>query len=241
MSHELRTPLNAVIGYAEMLRDEAMSGRTDPAQIATDLDRIAMSGQHLLVLISDILDFSKIEAGGMDLADEVIDLDSLVNEAVSTVAPQCKTHGNTLTITPAASCCQVRGDYLRIKQVLINLLGNAAKFTENGSIDIKYGITGCDDGQPGMYFEITDTGIGISEASMPFLYEKFRQVDSTHTRRHGGTGLGLAISKRLVDLMNGIIEVTSSVGHGTTFKLMLPSRSAGPDESALSAGEDDLS
>src|SRR5690606_35870082 len=142
--------------------------------------------------------------------------------------------GNVVKTNPSKSNCQVYGDYLRIKQVLINLLGNAAKFTENGSIDINYGITGCEDGQAGMYFEIADTGIGISEASMPFLYEKFRQVDSSHTRRHGGTGLGLAISKRLVDLMKGTIEVKSSVGQGTTFKVWLPARPAA-DEPALPA------
>ncbi len=240
MSHELRTPLNAIIGYAELLREEMDAGGAGRPSIVADLDHIRSSGQHLLSLITEILDISKIEAGQMEVADEEVNLSDVIREAVVSITPQLAARGNRLEKQTCHSGITIQGDFLRTKQVLINLLSNAAKFTENGLVrlDCKI-IESTEDkteqtpeyGEESSNFKavperwvevsVSDTGIGISPEQLPLLFEKFRQLDTSYTRRHSGTGLGLAISRRLVEMMGGQILVTSAPGIGSTFTVRL--------------------
>lgn len=234
MSHELRTPLNAVIGYSELLKDAAEQGSLSAPALVADLERISLSGEHLLTLISDILDFSKIEAGRMELTYEMIDLQQLLNDAAVAITPQNAARGNYLTVCGPGSGILVIGDYIRIKQVLINLLGNAAKFTTGGRVTVEGLLsngneasengTGDSTHGPGanLMLRVRDTGIGISADNIQNLFQSFRQLDASLTRQHGGTGLGLAITKRLVELMGGTITVESEIGKGTTFTVIIP-------------------
>lgn len=230
MSHELRTPLNAIIGYAEMLREDVGHGFIEPAELLRDLERISSSGRHLLDLINQVLDFSKIEANRIELADEEVDLARLLNESVEAVAPQMSARGNK-AIVAACETERVRGDFLKLKQVLINLLSNAAKFTERGEVRVECRVEQAEPGEMAgaartLLIAVSDTGIGIAPDQLPFLFESFRQLDTSPTRRHGGTGLGLAISRKLVEVMGGRIEVHSVPGEGSRFTIHLPVRSA---------------
>lgn len=211
MSHELRTPLNAIIGYSELLRDDA-NGR-----VRDDLDKISGAGQHLLLLISDILDITKIEAGRMSVCIEEFAVDAFVEQVAQTVRPLVDKNLNTLRVEQAAGCGEARTDRTRLRQILLNLLANAAKFTREGMVELR-----CRREGPWLVFEVVDSGIGMNAATLERLFHEFVQADPSTTRRYGGTGLGLALSRKLAALLGGSVSVTSSPGEGSTFTLRVP-------------------
>ncbi|RNB86913.1 hypothetical protein EDM56_14445 [Brevibacillus fluminis] len=217
MSHELRTPLNAIIGYSEMLMEEAEE--MGEKVFVDDLGKIRKSGKHLLALINDILDISKIEAGKMEIQLEACSLELLVQEVATTLSPLLDANGNQLK-----SQCEngeIITDVTKLRQVLINLLGNASKFTKNGTISLR--VLKQSRGQrAGVTFQVTDTGIGMTPDQMANLFQPFTQADSSTTRKFGGTGLGLAISKSFCTMLGGTIEVDSEFGVGSTFTCWLP-------------------
>ena len=219
MSHELRTPLNAIIGITEMLQEDAEDDGLDDYD--EPLGRIARAGNHLLHLINEILDLSKIEAGRMDLVEEEVALDILVRDVVATAETLAVTNDNTVETHVDESLETVRGDTTRVRQIMLNLLSNACKFTEQGRVTITASVG---DGNYGseFRFEVGDSGIGISDEQMGHLFQDFSQADSSMARKYGGTGLGLAISRRLARLMGGDVVVESTIGVGSTFTLVLP-------------------
>jgi signal transduction histidine kinase/CheY-like chemotaxis protein len=225
MSHELRTPLNAVIGYSELLQEEASEnghhGYTD------DLQKIRGAGKHLLSLINDILDISKIEAEKMELFLETFDLQAVVSEVATTVLPLAQSRGNSLELEVPANLGTMHADMVRLRQCLFNLTSNACKFTENGKITLEAlrepGAAPASGGD-WVCFKIRDTGIGMTPEQMDKLFQSFTQADPSTTRKYGGTGLGLAISRRLCRIMGGDITVESELGKGSTFTLRLPAR-----------------
>ena len=221
MSHELRTPLNAIIGYSEMMledaEEEGATERTD------DLRKVHRSGRHLLGLINDILDISKIEAGKIELNFDPVDLTDLVSAVESTVAPLMEANDNRLNVVINKGIGSLVCDDQRLRQVLLNLLSNAAKFTDGGDIDLNVEY----DGNDWVRFTVRDTGIGMSPEQMDRLFEPFGQADSSITRQFGGTGLGLAISKRFVEMMGGYITVDTQLGIGSCFTVLLPDTERG--------------
>lgn len=226
MSHELRTPLNAVIGYSELLQEE-LDATADPSelsveQIRRDLDKVEHAGNHLLALINDILDLTKIESGQLELLDESFDFDRIVDEVVETVRPRAAEGGNEVRADHGYRG-EFVGDPTRVKQILLNLASNAAKFTEEGLVEISTSEETVDD-RPGVAVRVSDTGIGMAQEDIDRLFEPFTQADESPTREYGGTGLGLTISKRFTERMGGTIEVESREGVGTTFTVRLPSR-----------------
>jgi signal transduction histidine kinase len=216
MSHELRTPLNAIIGYSEMLKEDAESA----GQIGCvgDIGKILSAGRHLLALINDVLDLSKIEAGHMQLDPEVFDLADLVAGVVSNSQPLAAARGNTIHVRGLAAAGTMCSDRTKVHQVLLNLVGNATKFTERGDvrIDVARPVPGWID------IRVADTGIGMSAEQIGRLFREFTQADASMTRRYGGTGLGLAISQRLCRLMGGVITAEATLGQGSTFTVRLP-------------------
>ncbi len=227
MSHELRTPLNAIIGYSELLEDE-LATTADPG-IRTDLKRISGAGKHLLTLINDILDLSKIEAGKMNLELSKVEVCTLIDEVISTVQPLAKQNGNQLSVNCQAEVTTLHSDPLRLKQVLLNLLSNACKFTENGQIELDIQTINQDQ-RPWVEFSIHDTGIGLSTEQIGQLFQDFVQVDASPTRKYGGTGLGLAISRRICQMMGGDISIKSTPGEGSVFTIRLPTDMAPANE-----------
>jgi signal transduction histidine kinase len=220
MSHELRTPLNAIIGYAELLEEDSAAEHQ-----RADLQKIHRSGKHLLGLINDVLDLSKIEAGKFELRIESFELKEFVDQVVSTMHPMMSKNRNRFVLQAEESPRQFRGDSTRLRQVLLNLLSNAAKFTHAGEVRLR--IRGGGAEAPGsVIFEICDTGIGMSPPQLAKLFTPFVQADSATTRRYGGTGLGLAISRRLCEMMGGDIAVRSDLGKGTCFTVTLPAEPA---------------
>ena len=219
MSHELRTPLNSVLGFTEMLAD-GLYGEL-PEKVKVTLGRIQSNGRHLLGLINDVLDLSKIEAGQLTLAMEDYSIGQIVKAVVATTEPLARAKGLRLSATVADGLPFGHGDERRISQVLLNLAGNAVKFTDRGSIDIT-AMT-----REG-HFEILvrDTGPGIAPEHQQRIFEEFQQIDGSSTRQKGGTGLGLAISKRIVELHGGRIDLDSLVGAGSTFRVRLPVKAA---------------
>lgn len=218
MSHELRTPLNAIIGYAELLQEDHCHAQAPP--IHDDVSRIHAAGRHLLSLINDVLDMSKIEAGRVDLVIEPFELVELVREASDTVMPLALRNRVNLNIVGEEKLL-VRGDHLRVRQCLLNLLSNACKFTENGAVSVA--VLRERVGEKEMFaVQITDTGIGMDENQIARLFQPFVQADSSTTRRFGGTGLGLALTRQLAQLMGGDVEVTSALGAGSIFTLRAP-------------------
>jgi signal transduction histidine kinase len=219
MSHELRTPLNAIIGYSEMLTEEG-DGNLDQTTLK-DLRRITEAGRHLLGLITNVLELSKIEAGRMDVTAEEFDAGALVASVVDMGQMLATNRQNTLTASGADRLGSMRSDCTKLRQILLNLIGNACKFNDGSRIEVlchRYGH-GAD---AWLVFQVLDTGIGIRPEDVCRLFDDFVQVDSSPTRRHGGTGLGLAISRRLAELLGGTITVESTVGHGSTFTVRLP-------------------
>jgi adenylate cyclase len=219
MSHELRTPLNAVIGITEMLaedaEDDGQDGYVEP------LGRISRAGKHLLNLINEILDLSKIEAGKVELHLEKFDLQIMIRDVAMTIEPMTQKNGNSLIVACPEDLGAIRTDQTRLRQIVLNLLSNASKFTENGKVTLDV-TTDTSSSDEQIIFAVSDTGIGLSEEQVDKLFEDFSQADSSTTRRFGGTGLGLAISRRLARMMEGDIDVESTPGEGSTFTLRLP-------------------
>ncbi|MGH9467182.1 MAG: hybrid sensor histidine kinase/response regulator [Terriglobales bacterium] len=219
MSHELRTPLNAIIGYSEMLEEEIQE--LDPAAAVRDLQRIQQSAKHLLTLINDILDLSKIEAGKMGLDLETFILAPLLEEIASTVRPAAAQRQNRLEMDIAPDLGAMHGDATKLRQVLLNLLSNACKFTEHGAITLR-AARARRGGREWLDIRVSDTGIGMSAPEQAKLFQEFSQADASIARKYGGTGLGLAITRRFMELMHGDISVESEPGRGSTFTLRLP-------------------
>ncbi|MCJ2066517.1 response regulator [Methylobacterium sp. J-088] len=219
MSHELRTPLSAVIGYSEMLEEEAEE--LGQESLLSDLGKIKTNAQHLLGLINDVLDLSKVEAEKMELDPEDIDVAAFVENAAGTVDALVKRKGNTLVVVVAGDVGHARTDAVKLRQCVFNLLSNAAKFTEGGTITLRVGR---ERGATGDWlgFTVTDTGIGMSPEQVGRLFERFSQADETTTRRFGGTGLGLALSRAFARLLGGDISVESVEGEGTSFTIRVP-------------------
>ena len=220
MSHELRTPLNAIIGYSEILREDAQD-RGDNASEA-DLVKIETAGKHLLGLINDILDLSKIEAGRMDLHLEEVDLNRLLAEVRVLVTPLIDKNGNRFEIDAPADIGAMRVDLVKLKQSLINLLSNAAKFTKGGLVKLSVGRQVSDQGRTIFTFAVSDSGIGMSDEQIGRLFQAFTQADASTTRNYGGTGLGLTITKHFCTMLGGDVTVTSEPGKGSTFTITLP-------------------
>jgi signal transduction histidine kinase len=219
MSHELRTPLNAIIGYGEMLLEEA-EDLGQPGFIP-DLQKIHAAAKHLLALINDILDLSKIEAGKMDLYYETFDVPPMIQDVVATITPLVKKNANALKVHCADELGAMRADLTKVRQTLFNLLSNACKFTEHGTITLEVSReTGAGGGW--VTFRVRDSGIGMTPEQMEKLFQEFSQADASTTRKYGGTGLGLAISRKFCRLMGGDITVESALGQGSTFTITLP-------------------
>jgi signal transduction histidine kinase/CheY-like chemotaxis protein len=241
MSHELRTPLNAILGYSEMLMETTEeAGHLD---YTPDLQRINAAGRHLLALINDILDLSKIEAGKVDLLLETFPVDAMIRDVLTTVRPLIDTNTNTLTITVAGDVGSMRADLTRVRQILFNLLSNASKFTNHGTVSFSASRE-MTDGAEWIQFCVGDTGIGMTPEQMGRLFQTFSQADASTSRRYGGTGLGLVISRRLSRLMGGDIFAESVEGRGSTFTVRLPARvfaDKAPEvlQEAAPAGADD--
>ncbi len=228
MSHELRTPMNAILGYSEMLIEEAE--QSNAKEFSADLNKIRGAGKHLLSLISDVLDLSKIEAGKMTLFIEEVDVARLVHDVVATIQPLVSKNSNELKVDLGENCGTIRADLTKIRQTLLNLLSNASKFTDHGKIMLSVrrvsGYRGDASEAPPVrdriQFSVTDTGIGMTPEQQGKLFQAFSQTDASTTRKYGGTGLGLAISRRFCQLMGGDISVKSARGRGSTFTVDLP-------------------
>ena len=216
MSHELRTPLNAIIGYSEMLQEEAEEVG-DEAYLP-DLQRVNAAGKHLLGLINDILDLSKIEAGRMDLYLEDFEVGQLVRDVEAIVQPLVEKNGNALVVSCPDDVGEMHADQTKVRQTLFNLLSNAAKFTDHGTIS----LTVQRESDDWISFAVTDTGIGMTDAQLGRLFEAFAQAEASTRSKYGGTGLGLAISRHFCRLMGGDLTVESVHGTGSTFTVRLP-------------------
>ena len=220
MSHELRTPLNAIIGYSEMLQEEAED--VGQESFIPDLQKVHAAGKHLLALINDILDLSKIEAGKMELVLETFDLAPLIGDVQSTIHPLIEKNGNRLEVTHNDGIPAMHADVTRVRQILFNLLSNASKFTDNGTITLDIRTEPDPTGSEWVIFEVSDTGIGMTPEQLGRLFQAFSQADASTSRKYGGTGLGLVISRRFAQMMGGDITVTSEHGKGSTFTVRLP-------------------
>jgi len=230
MSHELRTPLNAIIGYSEMLREEAQETGND--DLVPDLEKIRTAGKQLLELINNILDLSKIEAGRMDLYYERFVVRHVVEEVVTTIMPLMDHNHNRLVVELDSGVEIMNADKIKVRQVLLNLLSNASKFSNNGTVTLRVQAiadmrhdaaqSAICNLQSAMVFEVVDTGIGMNDAQMAGLFKEFSQADASTTRKYGGTGLGLAISRRFCQMMGGDITVMSTPDVGSTFRVVLP-------------------
>ncbi len=219
MSHELRTPMNAIIGYSEMLIEDAEDEGNEAA--ASDLTKILQAGRHLLALINDVLDLSKIEAGRMELYLERFQVAPMIDEVVATIESVVAQKGNTLRVEVDPGLGEIRADLVKVKQSLFNLLSNAAKFTEGGEIGLA-ARPATRDGVEWVELSVQDSGIGIPAEKLDHIFEEFSQADESTTRNFGGTGLGLAITRRFARMMGGDIEVQSAPGEGSRFTLALP-------------------
>ncbi|MEK8051628.1 PAS domain S-box protein [Ideonella sp. DXS22W] len=221
MSHEIRTPMNAIVGFAHLLRRDPLT----PRQV-DHLARITDASQHLLQVINDILDFSKIEAHKITLDETDFGLRESVERVTAMLIDRARAKQVALSLEMPGCPAVVHGDRLRLEQVLLNLVGNAVKFTQRGRVMVRIAPVAEDGQQVRLRFEVEDTGIGMREDQIPHLFEAFEQADASTTRRFGGTGLGLAISKRLTELMRGRMGVRSVLGQGSLFWFELPLRRA---------------
>ena len=220
MSHELRTPLNAIIGYSEMVEEELQdSGQEDLAQ---DADKIKTAGKHLLAILNDVLDLSKIESGKMELYVETFSISSMLNDLCITINPVITKNGNSLIVRVAKDVDTMSSDVTKLRQSLINLLGNAAKFSQNKDINLDVSSDANIEGEPEIVFRVKDQGIGMTKEQLDKLFQAFVQADASTTRKYGGTGLGLAITQKFCNMMGGSIQVESEPGVGSTFTIRLP-------------------
>ena len=236
MSHELRTPLNAVIGYSEMLAEDAAEAGEE--QKLADLNRIKQAGRHLLSLITNVLDLSKIEAGKIELSIETFSVKRLMDEVVTTMTPLVEKGGNALRLDNAASGVMMRSDPTKLRQILINILGNAAKFTSDGEISLSVRSIEDEDGVIWMEFRIADTGIGMDAEQRNRVFEEFVQGDASTTREYGGSGLGLAISSRFCSMLGGETTVESVPGKGSIFTVRLPSKAPSAGREAFAPAKE---
>ena len=238
MSHELRTPLNAVIGITEMLQEDAEDlGQDD---FIEPLQRISNAGKHLLDLINEVLDLSKIEAGKLEFHLEDFDIPAMVRDVTATAQPLADKNGNRLTVRCPDDVGSMRADLTRVRQVVLNLLSNACKFTKNGEVTVEAARQRAEE-EDWVTFAVSDTGIGMTPEQLDKLFKEFSQADSSITRDYGGTGLGLAISQRLCHMMGGDIGVESAPSVGTTFTVRLPAQvdeKIGADAEDFAAGEE---
>jgi signal transduction histidine kinase len=217
MSHELRTPLNAIIGFSQLIKDETM-GPVGKAAYADYAGDIFASGEHLLEIINNLLDISKIEAGKMDLDDEILDPTEIVDASLAAIRMQASKKGIAIDVEYSHVIPLIRGDAVRLRQVLINLLTNAIKFTESGRITIMTAY----DSIHSFRFIVTDTGIGMSSEDVKKALEPFGQIENAITKKYEGTGLGLPIARRLIEIHGGRLDVSSMKGAGTTVIVYLP-------------------
>jgi signal transduction histidine kinase len=229
MSHELRTPLSAIIGYAELLADGVVAPVV-PAQEAP-LSRIGASARHLLALIEDILTFARVEAGRDELRTTRVDAVELAREVAEMIEPSALQQALAFAVRAPADALPIVTDARKARQILLNLLGNAVRYTERGEVVLE--VTAADDG--GVVFVVRDTGLGIAPEHRARIFEPFWQVDQSHARRQGGTGLGLAVSRRLAELLGGELRIESALGSGSTFSLALPDVPPDPSSSGLAA------
>ncbi|HUJ98265.1 MAG TPA: ATP-binding protein [Stellaceae bacterium] len=220
MSHELRTPLNAVIGYSEMLLEDAEIEGVE-AQALQDLININTSGKHLLMLITDVLDLSKIEAGKMELFNERFDLNELIGELALTAEPLCTRNGNRLIVERGDGLGGAEGDVSKLRQAALNLLSNAAKFTKDGRVVMRV-TRQRERGGDWLQLSVRDTGIGIARENLSKLFQNFSQAEAWTASKYGGTGLGLALTQKLCRLMGGDVTVESELGQGSCFTIKLP-------------------
>jgi signal transduction histidine kinase/ActR/RegA family two-component response regulator len=239
MSHELRTPLNAIIGYSEMLEEETRdTGKVENVQ---DLKKIQTAGKHLLSLINDVLDLSKIEAGKMGLHLEAFDVSQVIEEMVTTLQPAAAKNANSIHVHLAENVSVMKADITKVRQILFNLLSNACKFTDHGTISVDVDQIKVEE-RVWIQFRVSDTGIGISAKQKENLFHEFAQADASIARKYGGTGLGLAITHRFVQLMKGQINVESEPGQGAIFTVQLPAQVViATNESAPLEGTGDAS
>lgn len=222
MSHELRTPLNAVIGYSEMLRDD-LDDTPANSQRVDDLDRINAAGRHLLALVNDVLDLSSIESSRMEVTLEPVAIGTLVRDVMATAAPLIAKKDNRLILHMPADPGTIEIDGLKLRQSLLNLLSNSAKFTSRGSITLSV-LRRQQAGGDRLILEVRDTGIGMSEEGLKKVFEEFSQAEADTSQKFGGTGLGLALTKRFCLLMDGAISVESRLGQGSKFIIDVPAR-----------------
>ncbi len=215
MSHELRTPLNAIIGYSEMLKEDAEDEGLDAYSI--DLEKIFSSGNHLLTLINDILDLSKIEAGKMELFVEEFEYGNLLKQIEATAKPLVEKNGNKFVIKSKIKELNLKNDQTKVRQILFNMLSNAAKFTEKGTVTLAINIE-----DKNIRFDVADTGIGMNKQQLGKVFEEFTQAETSTSKKYGGTGLGLSISKKMTEMMGGYMDVKSKEGEGTTFSIIIP-------------------
>jgi signal transduction histidine kinase len=218
MSHELRTPLNAILGYTELILDN-LYGET-PGKMREVLDRIQQNGKHLLGLINDVLDLSKIEAGRLDLSPQTMEVAPVIEEVIDIARQPAEQNKSRLVVETQESLGSLTADPMRLRQVLLNLLSNACKFTNEGEVTLRARRVA--DGRGGVELSVADTGIGMTPEQQAKLFEEFTQADKTTAQRFGGTGLGLAISRKLARMMGGDITVTSEPGKGSVFTVRLP-------------------
>jgi signal transduction histidine kinase len=222
MSHELRTPLNAIIGLTEIMVANAPRFGTEKAQ--EPLRRVNAAGTHLLGLINEVLDLSKIEAGKLELHSEPVNLARLIDEVIGTAGQLAEKNKNRLVVDSADGLGPLTTDPMRLKQILLNLLSNACKFTNDGEIALR--VCQVADGRDWIELAVADTGIGLTPEQQAKLFQDFTQADSLTARRYGGTGLGLALSRKLARMMGGDVTVTSEPGKGSVFTVRLPGNAA---------------
>ncbi len=224
MSHELRTPLNAIIGYSEMIIEDYREEKTlNEEQAVDDLQRILSSGRHLLQLINDVLDLAKIESGNMTVFKENFNSVEILEDLLTTMDPAARKGGNTLVLEQSDDIPLLYSDAVKFRQVFLNLLSNACKFTHDGKISV---LVGYNEQLRQIVYHVSDTGIGMTPAQLNRVFEAFVQADSTTSKKYGGTGLGLAICKEFVELMEGTMDVSSAKDVGTTFTISLPAQAA---------------
>ena len=229
MSHELRTPLNAIIGYSELLSEDS-----NDDSVKDDLNKILSAARHLLGLINDVLDLSKIEAGKMDLYIEPLDLWTVVQEIAGIVAPLCEKRNNALVVDCSDAIGVVHADATKLRQILLNLLSNASKFTEGGRVTMTV-TRGPLAGEDWIQIDVSDTGIGMTGEQMSRLFQAFTQADASTASKYGGTGLGLAICRQFARIMGGEVSVASETGKGSTFTLRMPARVRRPKTTSSGA------
>jgi PAS domain S-box-containing protein len=220
MSHELRTPLTAIIGYSELIETEVEEA--EPEEILKDIQNIQLAGNHLMAIIQDILDLTKIEAGQMDIFPESFVVTTFIDEILLTVKHLAAKNNNEFVVDYKDAPVEMFSDQLKIRQILMNLISNALKFTSDGIIKLSVKNEVGEDGIEMICFQVADTGIGIGEEQLQLIFEAFAQADASTTRRYGGTGLGLTITQHICQMLGGYIEVESKMNEGSTFTVHLP-------------------